>query len=101
MRIVSDPYRVDSLPSFYKSAVEKLKPNEISASFEIPSLPVNKVAIVQILTRNESGVRTYAERHEQLRAYVQQAASMRHLLDALRKETYVSIRLDTPMKIVQ
>lgn len=85
----------DSLPGIYKAAMDGLKPQDVSKAFEIPnpSGGVPKVGIVQLLSRNETGVPTLAERREQIRTQLQNAASWRHLLDTLRRETYVSIRL--------
>ena len=86
---------VDSLPALYRAAMEGLKPGEVTKPFEIPNPQggVPKVGIVQLLSRNETGIPTLGERREQIRDNLQKAASWRHLLDTLRRETYVSIRL--------
>lgn len=86
---------IDSLPSIYRNAMEGLKPTEVSKPFDIPnpSGGVPKVGVVQIMSINETGMPTLGEKREQIRDNLQRAASWRHLLDNLRRETYVSIRL--------
>jgi len=86
---------IDSLPAIYRKAMEGLKPPQVTAPFEIPnpSGGVPKVGVVQIMSVNETGIPTLGERREQIRDNLQRAASWRHLLDNLRRETYVSIRL--------
>ena len=95
--LFNDPFPVVNFPEFYSKAVGDLKPEEVSNAFEIPT-PQGppKIGVVQILSRNESGVATLDEKRDFLRKRLQEQASARRLLDALRKEMYVEIRLDDP-----
>ncbi|HKS07826.1 MAG TPA: peptidylprolyl isomerase [Gemmatimonadaceae bacterium] len=95
--LFNDPFPVVNFPEFYAKAVGDLKPKEVSNAFEIPT-PQGppKIGIVQIMTRNESGVATLDEKRDFIRRSLQEQGSARRLLDALRKEIYVEIRLDEP-----
>jgi peptidyl-prolyl cis-trans isomerase SurA len=49
--------------------------------------------VAQILTSNEGGEYTVGDLRQQIRDELKQERSIRHLLDSLRKDTYVSVRL--------
>ena len=87
------PYPRAKLPAQYQTAFANAKPNDIVA-FDIPgsgSIPL-KVAVAQVVTMDEGGDVTLADWKEQIRSRLSEAAGARRLLDALRKQTYVSVR---------
>ena len=71
-----------------------LKPGEFSPVFDVvmPNGTI-KAGLLQLLSRNESGEWTLDETRQRIRTNLQQAGSWRRLLDQLRAETYVSIRM--------
>lgn len=90
-----DGYVVDSLPAEYQKAVEGLKKGEFTKPFEIPNPRSGKpkFVIIQITERNEGGAYTVVDMRDRIRSQLQQEKSIRRVLDALRREQYVSIRL--------
>ena len=52
-----------------------------------------KYAVLQIVTRTEPGEYSLAEVRENIRAQLADEKQARQLLDDLRKQTYVSVRL--------
>lgn len=97
-----DPFPRDSLPAQYQQAFQGIKPNDI-AVFRIPGVgDVPKFVVAQLLTADQGGERTLDEMREMVRDRLAQEGGVRRYLDSLRKQTYVSIRLDdgpaTPVK---
>jgi peptidyl-prolyl cis-trans isomerase SurA len=94
-RILSEPFILDSLPGAYRTAIAPLKVNEVSSPFQLPDPrgAVPKVAIVQLQMRSETGEPQFSQYQARIRASLQQERSFKRLIDQLRAETYVSIRL--------
>jgi peptidyl-prolyl cis-trans isomerase SurA len=90
-----DGYVVDSLPADYQKAVSGLKKGEFTKPFEIPNPRSGKpkFVIIQITERSEGGEYTVADMRDRIRSQLQQEKSIRRVLDALRREQFVSIRL--------
>jgi peptidyl-prolyl cis-trans isomerase SurA len=90
--------QLSELPPEYIKSLADLKVGEYSKVFEVTIAEgnMNKAAVVQLQVRNETGEWTLSEAREKIRSDLKQAGSWRRLLDTLRKQTYVSIRLDTP-----
>lgn len=89
-----DPFPRDSLPAAYQAAFQGLKPNDI-VTFKIPGTgDVPKFVVAQLLTADQGGQRTLAEMRGMVRERLAEEGGVRRYLDALRKQTYVSIRLD-------
>lgn len=89
-----DPFPRDSLPAPYQAAFRGIKPHDI-VTFRIPGIgDVPKFVVAQLLTEDEGGERTFAEMKEIVRDRLAQEGGVRRYLDSLRKQTYVSIRLD-------
>jgi peptidyl-prolyl cis-trans isomerase SurA len=90
-----DGYVVDSLPAEYQKAVQGLKRGEFTKPFEIPNPRSGKpkFVIIQVTERNEGGEYTVADMRDRIRSQLQQEKSIRRVLDALRREQYVSLRL--------
>lgn len=91
-------YPIGDLPEEYVEALRGVKVGEYSATFEVvdPRDPIHKAAVLQVLERNDSGEYTFAEVRIRLRNELQQAGSMKRAIDTLRKQTYVSVRLEKP-----
>lgn len=56
-----------------------------------------KFVVAQLATRDEGGEYTLKDLRERVRAQLVEEGSYRRYLDALRKEMFVSIRLDSPV----
>jgi peptidyl-prolyl cis-trans isomerase SurA len=91
---ILQPYPVDSLPASYKTAIADLKVNDVSAPFPLVSQNGStKYAIVQIVTKTAEGEYSLPEMRENIRKQLADEKQARALLDELRKQTYVSLRL--------
>lgn len=90
------PWVRDSLPLSYQNAFASKKPGDISV-FQIPGSglrpEVPKFVVAQLLSVNEAGEMTLAETKSAVRSDLAQRGGVRRYVDALRKQTYVSIRL--------
>ncbi|HEY4306791.1 MAG TPA: peptidylprolyl isomerase [Gemmatimonadaceae bacterium] len=91
------PWVRDSLPLTYQNAFSGKKVNDISV-FQIPGSgmrpDVPKFVVAQLLTISEAGEMTLAETRAAVRADLAQRGGVRRYVDALRKQTYVSVRLE-------
>lgn len=84
------------LPPSYRDAFSGKKGNDI-VTFAIPGLAGNpKFVVAQLITVDAGGEYTLADLRERVRAQLVEEGSIRRFLDGLRKEMYVSIRLDAP-----
>jgi peptidyl-prolyl cis-trans isomerase SurA len=92
------PFPRDSLPPSYQKAFTNKNDKDFVPPFPIPDRTNNtmKYVVAQILTSTEGGEYTVADLRQQIRDELKQERSIRHLLDGLRKDTYVSVRLDIP-----
>ena len=90
-----EPYPRDSLPESYQRAFAGKKNNEVTDPFRVEGRGGNppKFIIAQIVTVSEGGEYTVSDLREQIRTQLSEERSIRRLLDALRRDTYVSIRL--------
>lgn len=91
------PVPVDSgLPESYRNGFQGKAANDI-AVFPIATPTGHpKFVVAQLLTRDEGGEYTLKDLRERVRAQLVEEGSYRRYLDALRREMYVSIRLDPP-----
>jgi len=91
---ILQPYPVDSLPPSYKTAVADLKPNDVSTPFPLVSQTGStKYAIIQIVAKTAEGEYSLPEMRENIRKQLADEKQARALLDQLRSQTYVSLRL--------
>lgn len=91
---VLQPFPIDSLPAAYKAAIGDLKANDIPAPFALTSAAgATKYAVIQITARTAEGQYSLAEERESIRSQLAYEKQARTLLDDLRKQTYVSLRL--------
>ena len=91
------PIPTDSgLPASYKQAFANKKPNDV-VTFQIAGINgVPKFVVAQLLTVDPGGEYKLSDLRERVRQQLVEEGSIRRFLDSLRKETYVSVRLDTP-----
>jgi peptidyl-prolyl cis-trans isomerase SurA len=91
------PWVRDSLPQTYQKAFLLRKANDI-VTFQIPGSAqrpdIPKFVVAQLLTVDEGGERTLPEMRLAVRNELSQRGGVRRYVDQLRKQTYVSIRLD-------
>jgi peptidyl-prolyl cis-trans isomerase SurA len=91
---VLQPFNRDSLPASYQAAISGAKAGTITDPFQLANPRGQpKFAVVQVVTATDAGEYNPGEIREQIRAQLADERSIRQLLDELRKETYVSIRM--------
>jgi peptidyl-prolyl cis-trans isomerase SurA len=92
------PFPRDSLPPSYQKAFAAKNDKDFVPPFPIPDRTNNsmKFVVAQILSSTEGGEYTVADLRQQIRDELRQERSIRHLLDSLRKDKYVSVRIDIP-----
>ena len=95
-RSMLTPFDRSQLPPAYATAFTGKSANTIVDPFPIEdrSNGVTKFVVAQLLTANEGGDYTVADLRTQIREQLQQERSIRRVLDELRRETYVSLRLE-------
>jgi len=91
---VLQPYPRDSLPASYQAALSGAAAGTITAPFELPNpRGPSKFAVLQVVTATDAGEYNQNEIREQIRTQLAEEHSIRQLLDEMRKQTYVSLRL--------
>jgi peptidyl-prolyl cis-trans isomerase SurA len=91
---ILQPFVRDSLPASYGAAIAGKAAGEVTDPFELPSpRGPSKWAVVQLVTVNEAGQFDEAEVKERIRQQLIAERATRSLLDELRKQTFVSLRL--------
>lgn len=94
---ILSPIPRDSMPESYRQAFTGKKASDIVV-FAIPGVQGHpKFVVAQLASVDEGGEYTLSDLRERVRQQLQQEGSIRRFLDGLRKEFYVSIRLDTPV----
>jgi peptidyl-prolyl cis-trans isomerase SurA len=91
---VLQPFPRDSLPASYQTALTGAKANDITTPFQLANpRGAPKFAVIQVVTATEAGEYDQAQIRDQIRAQLADERSIRALLDDLRKQTYVSLRM--------
>ncbi|MBA2708107.1 MAG: peptidylprolyl isomerase [Gemmatimonadaceae bacterium] len=91
---ILQPFLRDSLPASYAAATAGKKAGDVTDAFELSSpRGGSKFAVVQMVTVNEAGQYVETEVRERIRQQLVAERATRSLLDDLRKQTYVSLRL--------
>ena len=91
---ILQPFVRDSLPASYGAAIAGKAAGEVTDPFELASARgPSKYAVVQLVSVNEAGSFDEAEVRERIRAQLVAERATRSLLDELRRQTYVSLRL--------
>jgi peptidyl-prolyl cis-trans isomerase SurA len=92
---ILQPFVRDSLPASYGAALAGKKAGDVTEPFELANpRGGTKFAVVQLVTVNEAGQYDVAEIKERIREQLVAERATRSLLDDLRKQTYVAIRLE-------
>jgi peptidyl-prolyl cis-trans isomerase SurA len=95
LRLMADPFPRDSLLPEYRQAMKDKKAGEFVGPFLIPN-PQNglsKVVVLQLTSAEDGGEMKLTDVRERIRAQLVQEKTARRILDQLRKEMYVSIRM--------
>jgi peptidyl-prolyl cis-trans isomerase SurA len=91
---VLQPFNRDSLPASYQAALTGAKAGTITNAFQLANPRGQpKFAVLQVVTAADAGEYNPSEIREQIRAQLADERSIRQLLDDLRKQTYVSVRM--------
>lgn len=92
---ILQPFVRDSLPASYATAIAGKKAGDVAGPFELASQrgPA-KWAVIQLVTVSEAGQFDEAEVKNRIRTQLIAERATRSLLDGLRKQTYVSVRLE-------
>ena len=91
---VLNPFVRDSLPASYTAALAGTREGDITAPFQLANPRGQpKFAVVQVVTETAAGEYDVSEVRERIRAQLAEERAIRQMLDALRKQTYVSLRL--------
>ncbi len=91
---ILQPFVRDSLPASYATALAGKKAGDVTDPFELANARgAAKWAVVQMVTVNEAGQFDEADVKERIRAQLVAEKATRSLLDELRKQTYVAIKL--------
>ncbi len=99
-RSVPDGFPVDSLPDFYKAAMDGVPVRGFTKPFEIPDPRSGhpKIGLIQVTERAEGGDFTVADYKDRIRGQLTQEKQIRRMLDQLRREQYVRLLLDPQAK---
>jgi len=93
-KAILQPYPVDSLPASYQAALANPKAGQVTAPFQLANPRGQpKFTVVQVLTYTAPGQYVEAEVRDQIRTQLAEERAIRQMLDDLKKETYVSVRL--------
>jgi peptidyl-prolyl cis-trans isomerase SurA len=95
LRLMADPVPRDSLPPEYREAMKDKNAGEFAGPFMIPN-PQNglsKAVVVQLTSAEPEGELKLSDVRERVRGQLVQEKTARRILDQLRKEIYVSIRM--------
>lgn len=90
------PIPRDSMPATYQQAFSGKKANDVVV-FQIPGVAGQpKFVVAQLITVDEGGEYKLSDLRERVRQQLVEEGSIRRFLESLRREAYVSVRLDAP-----
>ena len=93
-RGVLQPFVRDSLPASYQAALTGAKEGDITEPFQLANPRGQpKYAVLQVVTETAAGEYVVSEIRDRIRSQLAEERAIRQMLDELRKQTYVSIRL--------
>lgn len=93
-RGVLQPFSKDSLPASYQAALTGAKEGDITAPFQLANPRGQpKYAVLQVVTETAAGEYVASEIRERIRSQLAEERAIRQMLDSLRQQTYVSLRL--------
>jgi peptidyl-prolyl cis-trans isomerase SurA len=96
MRGVLEPFERGRMPESYQEAFKGKGPGDYIGPFPVddPRRGVPKFVIAQLITAADEGEYTVQDLRNQIRDQLSEEKSMRRLLDALRRETFVTVMLE-------
>lgn len=94
-KLLADPFPREQLPAPYQTAMENAAVDQIIGPFPIDDRANNaqKFVVLQLTSSMPGGDYTVTDLRNTIREQLSNQKSYRALLDRLRRETYVSIRL--------
>lgn len=92
-RGILQPYPRDSLPVSYRTAIAGKAAGSVTDPFQLGANASVKFAILELVTVTEGGQYSVDDVREQIRQQLIAERATRMLLDSLRRETFVSLRL--------
>ncbi|HJU64913.1 MAG TPA: peptidylprolyl isomerase [Gemmatimonadaceae bacterium] len=94
-RIIPQAFARDSLPESYQTAIATKSVNEITDPFTIQSQQtgVPKFVVLQLTSVEPARTASLTDLRQRIRDQLSQERATRRLLDNLRRETFVSVRL--------
>lgn len=92
-RGILQPYPRDSLPPSYQAAIAGKTPGTITDPFQLGAGLSVKFAVLELVTATEGGEYSERDVRDQIRQQLIAERATRELLDSLRRETFVSLRL--------
>jgi peptidyl-prolyl cis-trans isomerase SurA len=94
-RSTGAPFPVEQLPQSYQTAIEGKDTNDITDPFRIEDQRrgMPKFVVVQISARAPAHEASVSDFREQIRQQLAQEGGIKRLLDQLRDQTFVSVRL--------
>jgi peptidyl-prolyl cis-trans isomerase SurA len=91
---VLQPFARDSLPASYAAALATAKTGDITAPFPLANPRGQpKWAVIQVVSATDAGEYNVSEIRGQIRTQLEEERSIRDLLDEMRKQTYVTVRM--------
>lgn len=95
LKSVLEPWPIDSLPASYKPVLDTAKTKgEVAGPFPLVSPNgTTKYAVVQVVAHTDPGEYSLTEVRDNIRSQLAAEKQSREILDDLRKQTYVSLRL--------
>ncbi len=91
---VLQPFVKDSLPASYQAALTGAKEGDITAPFQLANPRGQpKYGVLQVVTETAAGEYVASEIRDRIRSQLSEERAIRNLLDSLRQQTYVSLRL--------
>ena len=91
---ILQPFIRDSLPAGYQAVIAGKKAGDVVGPFELPNPHgISKWAVLQLVTVNDAGQYNEAEVKARIREQLVAEKATRALLDQLRKQTYVALRM--------
>lgn len=94
-QLIADPYPRGDLPPPYQTALEGKNPGDITEPFPIedPARGVPKFVVVRVTTAQGERRASVDDFRQQIRQQLAEERAIRRMIDNLRNETHVSIRI--------
>lgn len=100
VRSVLEPFERAKLPAAYQAAFFGKKDGDFVDAFAIddPARGVPKYVVAQVIHAADEGEYTIQDLRNQIRDQLAEEKAMRRLLDGLRRQTYVAVKLEETAK---